>query len=314
MRAALSRRMSTHDNRQAYERFCREVLVQGKLAAIDELVAEQVVSHSPFPGQAPGRQGFKDAFEQFRRAFPELQVTVRDVLADGDKVVGYFAVTGVQRDDFMGISATGKTIAYDEMVIVRFADGKIVEHWSVADTLAMMQALGAAGDAPGAGVAPDAANAHAADSGSLPEDQAQRARAFFQRYAERFNRSLAGEKVEAKDVAESFASHFVAASPVGVNGGKNGLLFRWMIPRGFAHYRKLGTTEMKIAQLELEPIDSLHALAKVHWDSHYTKKDGSPERIEFDVTYLLHFEHDEPKIFAYITGDEERVLREHGLT
>jgi predicted ester cyclase len=39
--------------------------------------------------------------------------------------------------------ATGKTVSYDEMVIVRFADGKIIEHWSVADTLQMMQTLGA---------------------------------------------------------------------------------------------------------------------------------------------------------------------------
>jgi hypothetical protein len=175
-----------------------------------------------------------------------------------------------------------------------------VEHWSVADTLAMMQTLGA-GAGEGA-------------PGELPEAQEQRVRAFFQRYAERFNRSLAGEKVEARDVAESFARHFVGASPVGVNGGKNGLLFRWMIPRGFAHYRKIGTTEMKIAGLELERLDPLHALAKVHWDSRYTKKDGSNDRIEFDVTYLLHFEQGEPKIFAYITGDEEKLLREHGLS
>jgi len=150
--------------------------------------------------------------------------------------------------------------------------------------------------------------------GELPQTQEQHVREFFQRYAERFNRSLAGEKVAAKDVADSFASHFVGASPVGVRGAKNGLLFRWMIPRGFARYRKLGMTEMKIAQLELERLDPLHALAKVHWDSRYTKQDGSHDRIEFDVIYLLHFEQGEPKIFAYIAGDEERVLREHGLT
>src|SRR5687768_17028238 len=59
-------------NRAAYERFCREVLVLGNIDAIDDLVDPSVVSHTPFPGQAPGREGFKEAFAQFRAAFPNL--------------------------------------------------------------------------------------------------------------------------------------------------------------------------------------------------------------------------------------------------
>jgi predicted ester cyclase len=300
-----SRMMTVEQNRAAYERFCHEVLLRGNVDAIDDLVDPSVVSHSPFPGQAPGRKGFKDAFAQFRAAFADLEISIRDMVAGGDKVVGYFTVKGVHSGDFMGISATGKTVAYEEMVIVRFANGKIVEHWSVADTLAMMQSLGAVREAPAA---------TEANGQSLPEGQVEQVKAFFARYAERFNRSLAGEKIDAKDVAGSFASHFVEASPVGVNGGKNGLLFRFMIPRGFAHYRKIGTTKMKIADLSVEPLDACHALAKVHWDSRYEKKDGTGDRIEFEVTYFLHFQDGDPKIFAYITGDEERVLREHGLS
>jgi predicted ester cyclase len=130
-------------NRILYERFCEEVLIRGNLDTIDELVAPNVESHSGFPGQTPGREGFKTAFAQFRAAFPELSVSIRDILPSGDKVVGYFTVTGVHRGELFGIPATGKTVSYDEIVIVRFAGGQIVEHWSVADTLQMMQALGA---------------------------------------------------------------------------------------------------------------------------------------------------------------------------
>jgi predicted ester cyclase len=297
--------LNSNENRAAYERFCQEVLVQGRLDAIDELVDASVVSHSPFPGQAPGRQGFKDALALFRAAFGDLRFTIRDIIAEGGKVVGYFTVTGVHRGEFLGLAATGKTVAYDEMVIVRFEHGKIVEHWSVADTLAMMQALESSDEA--------AIQASSPRSEIVPEAQAEQVRAFFARYAEHFNRSLAGENVEAKDVAESFAKHFIEASPAGVTGGKNGLMFRWMIPRGFAHYKKLGTTKVQIADLTIAPLDPLHALARVHWDSRYQKKDGTNDQIEFDVTYLLHFENGSPKIFAYITGDEERILREHGL-
>jgi predicted ester cyclase len=142
-RIGTSHMSPVEQNRKAYERFCREVLVHGNLEAIDDLVDASVVSHTPFPGQTPGREGFKEAFAQFRAAFPNLQIFIRDIVAGGDKVVGYFTVTGVHSGEFMGIAATGKLVTYDEIVIVRFARGKIAEHWSVADTLAMMLALGA---------------------------------------------------------------------------------------------------------------------------------------------------------------------------
>ena len=117
--------------------------MRGNIDAIDDWVDASVVSHSAFPGQAPGRDGFKAALAQFRAAFPNLQIFIRDIVAGGDRVVGYFTVTGAHSGDFMDIPATGKLVTYDEMVIVRFANGRIVEHWSVADTLAMMLALGA---------------------------------------------------------------------------------------------------------------------------------------------------------------------------
>jgi len=298
--------MSNQQNRAIYERFCHEVLVSGNLERLPELVAEDVVSHSPLPGQAPGLPGLRDTLAQFREAFPEMRVAVRDIIADGDKVVGYFSVEGVHQGELFGMPATGKTVAYEEMVIVRLADGKIVEHWSVADTLSMMQTLGAVKEAS----SEDAA----ADDGAPAKAQEQSLRTFFDQYAARFNRSLSGEEVDPKEVADSFAPHFVEASPLGVSGGKNGLIFRWMIPRGFAHYKKIGATSMRIADLAIEAIDPLHSLVRVHWDSHYTKKSGGDERIEFDVTYLMHFQRGAPKIFAYITGDEEALLREHGVS
>ena len=288
--------MSAEKNRAAYERFCQRVLIAGDLEAMDDFIAEDALTHAPLPGQAPGRQGFKDAFAMFRSAFPKLNVTIRELVACGEKVVGHFTVSGVHSGVFLGLLPTGKTVTYDEMVIVRFAEGRIVEHWSVADTLSMMQTLGAVTASP------------------PPSALAERIKAFFARYAERFNRSLAGEQVDARDVANSFARHFVEASPFGVSGGKNGIFFRWMIPRGFAHYRKRGTMKMLVSGVTVESLDALHAIAKVHWDSRYRKKDGTDERIEFDVTYLLHFEAGEPKIFAYITGDEERLLRSHGVS
>lgn len=139
-------------------------------------------------------------------------------------------------------------------------------------------------------------------------------REFFDAYARRFEASLgAVGEVDVDAVVSSFAPYFVESSPVGVHGGKNGLLFRWMVPRGFARYRKLGTQQMRVSSLQVTELDVMHAMATVGWHSEYVRKNGSRASIDFSVIYLLRVGEDGPQIFAYISGDEQRALREHGL-
>lgn len=146
------------------------------------------------------------------------------------------------------------------------------------------------------------------------QDAEKKIKEFFAAYAQRFNDSLGSDPViDVDGVRESFAHYFVESSPVGVQGGKNGLLFKKMIPRGFKQYRRIGTKSMQVASLDLTALDEFHWMAKVHWDSRYEKKDGTPEAIEFDVIYLLTTQSGSPKIFAYITGDEQKALAEKGL-
>lgn len=115
----------------------------GKESTADALLDERLVSHSPFPGQAPGPQGVKDTFALFHRAFPDLHAKLEDLVAEGDKVAGRFIVTGTHRGEFMGRAATGNPVTYEEVVILRFENGRIIEHWAVADALALMQGIGA---------------------------------------------------------------------------------------------------------------------------------------------------------------------------
>lgn len=135
--------MSTNENKTAYRRFYDELFNKGNLEIIDKLVAPNVISHSPFPGQKPGAEGFKKAIADFLSAFPDLKAQAEDFIAEDDKVVGRFTVTGTHQGSFMEIAASGRKISYKEISIVRFEDGKIVEHWSVADSLVLMQQLGA---------------------------------------------------------------------------------------------------------------------------------------------------------------------------
>lgn len=135
--------MTPNENKALYRTYYEEVLNRANYGAIDELVDKNVVSHSPLPGQKPGSVGLRDTMQLFHAAFPDLHAKAEDMIAEGDKVVGRFIVTGTHQGEFMGMPATGKKITYEEIVIVRFKNGKIVEHWAVADALTLMQQLGA---------------------------------------------------------------------------------------------------------------------------------------------------------------------------
>jgi steroid delta-isomerase-like uncharacterized protein len=111
---------------------------------IDELVAPDVLFHSPAPIEATGAQALKQVWAVLLRAFPDLHVTVEEVIAEGDKVVCRNTVTGTHRGEYRGLAPTGKSITYNEIFIFRVAGGRIVEIWGVVDVLAQMRQLGVA--------------------------------------------------------------------------------------------------------------------------------------------------------------------------
>ena len=134
---------------------------------------------------------------------------------------------------------------------------------------------------------------------------------FFEDYQKRFAEGLS-EQPDVEAIADAFADFFVEASPVGIMGGKNDSEFRVAIPKGYDFYRSIGTTEMKINQLSIRDLDDYHYMAEAYWESIYDKE-GESQSIEFNVIYFLQHLNDKLKIFAYITGDEQKVLKEKGL-
>lgn len=138
--------------------------------------------------------------------------------------------------------------------------------------------------------------------------------AFFKRYAATYARAMAGKPGVDKAVTEAFADYFVESSPVGVHGGKNGLVFRFLARRGFARYRKIGVESMLIDALEVTPLDDLHAMARVTWESRTRRRnDGRVVRIKFTHHYFLSLLGGKARIFAYAATDERAILRKHGL-
>lgn len=139
----------------------------------------------------------------------------------------------------------------------------------------------------------------------------EKIRQFFADYEKAFEKGIAG-KPDVMGTVNSFAHVFVEASPLGIIGGTNDNKFRDAIPKGFDFYRKIGTKSMTIEKIDITAIDAYHYQAKVHWKAHYEQTKLQVD-IEFDVIYLLQYLNNKLEIFAYITGDEQAALRNHGL-
>jgi len=110
---------------------------------IDELVEPDAVIRTPLPLNLTGAQALKAVFGALHRAYPDLHITIEDVIAEGDKVVCRNAVTGTHRGEYMGIAPTGRSVTYNEIFIFRFVNGRIAETWGVVDVLSQMRQLGA---------------------------------------------------------------------------------------------------------------------------------------------------------------------------
>ena len=109
---------------------------------IDEVVDPNVLFHAPVPTHATGAQALKQVWAVLLAAFPDLHLTVEDVIAEGDRVVVRNTVTGTHRGEYMGLPPTGKSVTYNEIFIFRFANGRVAETWGVVDVLSQMKQLG----------------------------------------------------------------------------------------------------------------------------------------------------------------------------
>lgn len=134
--------MSTEQNKAVAHRWYEEVFSAGKLELVNELIAPDFVEHDA-SNPSLDREGVKQLVSMYRGAYPDLHITVEDVITEGDKVVARFTARGTHRGPLMGIPPTGKQVTVTAIDILRFENGKIVEHWGNQDLLGMMQQLGA---------------------------------------------------------------------------------------------------------------------------------------------------------------------------
>jgi steroid delta-isomerase-like uncharacterized protein len=124
-----------------------EVQGGGNFELFDELFADDFLDHTPQPGRTPDKAGAKDLYRTLRAAFQGFHADIQQ-LADGDRVTTYKTYHGTHKGEFFGIAPTGRKIQFETVDVMRVRDGKITEHWGVANLFSLMQQLGALPGAP----------------------------------------------------------------------------------------------------------------------------------------------------------------------
>lgn len=114
----------------------------GALDIVDDALASDYVDHQAGPDAPGGPAAFKAFVRAFRATFPDVQVTVEDLVAGGDRVALRVTLRGSQQGALGEIPATGLRVEFGGYHIYRLADGKVTEHWGLQDDLGLLLQLG----------------------------------------------------------------------------------------------------------------------------------------------------------------------------
>ena len=134
--------MTVKENK-AMVRHNYEQLNKSNLAVLDENFTTDSVWHAPGGREIRGLEGLKQIIAGLLRAFPDLHLTIDDMVAEGDKVVARVRWTSTHQGEYRGIAPTGNQVTFTAITIYRIVGGKVVEIWEEGDMLGLMQQLGA---------------------------------------------------------------------------------------------------------------------------------------------------------------------------
>jgi steroid delta-isomerase-like uncharacterized protein len=130
-------------NKALIRRFVEEVQNQHNVDAMDEFFAPSFVNYDIIAGLPDTLEGSKQLHRMLFAAFPGLKMTIHDQAAEGDKVWTRKTASGTHQGKLFGVPATGKRVSWKIIDIMSIQNGKVTEHWVVADVMGLMQQLGA---------------------------------------------------------------------------------------------------------------------------------------------------------------------------
>ncbi len=132
--------MAADDNAERFRRIVEEGIGRGDESVLDELVAPDVVEHQR--GNPPGLDGAKGVSRTLHRWMADFSLTVEDLAVSGDLVWTRNRARGTSTGSVMGFGPTGRRVEVDVIDIGRFENGRLVEHWGIADQMGLLLQLG----------------------------------------------------------------------------------------------------------------------------------------------------------------------------
>lgn len=132
--------MLSEQTRVSMQKFW-DFLNQRNLKSAGDYIATDYQYHGPGGAQAQGVDGFRDLLSAYFVAFPDLSFTVHDIVCEENSAVCRFTATGTHVGELSGLEPTGKSIAFDGMVMAKVVAGKIAEEWEVLDEMSLMRQL-----------------------------------------------------------------------------------------------------------------------------------------------------------------------------
>lgn len=130
-------------NKALIRRLFEEWINQKNLSSVDEIVSPDYVDHALPPDAPRGPESTKKFLAPLLAAFPDVHVTIQDMIAEGDKVVVRNTWHATHKGMWNGVAATGRQVTFSGIVIWRIANGKLTDRWANIDELGMMRQLGA---------------------------------------------------------------------------------------------------------------------------------------------------------------------------
>jgi steroid delta-isomerase-like uncharacterized protein len=144
-RPSESTKAASERHKDFVQRWVEEGFNKRNVAIVDELFADRFAVN----GQVIGRDGLKTSMSRHFVGFPDLHVTIDDIVAEGYKVGFWYTVEGTHRGDFEGIAATGRRVKWSGFDLLSIEDGKISEARFLSDFLGLLTQLGATVTKPG---------------------------------------------------------------------------------------------------------------------------------------------------------------------
>jgi steroid delta-isomerase-like uncharacterized protein len=135
--------MSTDRNKAVYRQFIQEAFNEARFDHLDALVASDYVVHDRPPGLPTGRDAVPAIVASMRAAFPDLTLTIDELVAEGDVVCARSTFRGTHRGPIFGVAATGRAVEVSGLTMVRFRDGQLIESWVRNDQTGLLAQLGA---------------------------------------------------------------------------------------------------------------------------------------------------------------------------